>query len=60
MGMRIIAVDGGGEKQKLCMSLGAEHYIDFETCQNLAQEIHRLTKYGCKPETVPPRKGNRD
>jgi D-arabinose 1-dehydrogenase-like Zn-dependent alcohol dehydrogenase len=29
MGMRVIAVDGGDDKKKLCSDLGAEKYIDF-------------------------------
>jgi propanol-preferring alcohol dehydrogenase len=29
MGMRVIAIDGGEEKRKLCKDLGAEEYIDF-------------------------------
>ena len=29
MGMRVIAVDGGDDKKKLCGDLGAEKYIDF-------------------------------
>lgn len=29
MGMRVIAIDGGEEKAKLCKDLGAEEYLDF-------------------------------
>jgi len=29
MGMRVIAIDGGEEKRKLCKELGAEEFIDF-------------------------------
>ncbi|KAG9698378.1 alcohol dehydrogenase, partial [Aureobasidium melanogenum] len=46
MGMRIIAVDGGDEKGKLCKQLGAEHYIDFLACKDVAAEVMKLTTYG--------------
>jgi propanol-preferring alcohol dehydrogenase len=44
--MRIIAVDGGDEKGKLCKQLGAEHYIDFRDCKDVAAEVMKLTTYG--------------
>lgn len=31
MGYDVIAVDTGADKQKLCQSLGADHFIDFKT-----------------------------
>lgn len=46
MGMRVIAVDGGAEKEKLCMSLGAEHFLDYTTTADLPGEILRITTYG--------------
>ena len=46
MGMRIIAVDGGAEKENLCLSLGAEHYIDYTSIQDIPAEILRITTYG--------------
>lgn len=46
MGMRIIAVDGGAEKEKLCRGLGAEEFIDFTTCKDIPAEVMRITKYG--------------
>lgn len=46
MGMRVIAVDGGSEKEKLCKQLGAEHYIDFLSCQDIAAEVLKITTYG--------------
>lgn len=44
--MRIIAIDGGFEKKKLCMDLGAEHYIDYTLTADLAVEIMRVTTFG--------------
>lgn len=46
MGMRVIAVDGGEEKGKLCKDLGAEEYLDFTAVENMAAEVTRITKYG--------------
>lgn len=44
--MRIIAIDGGDEKGKLCKQLGAEHYIDFLSCKDVAGEVQKITKFG--------------
>lgn len=46
MGMRVIAVDGGEEKGKLCKKLGAEVYIDFTTCKDIPAEVKKITTYG--------------
>ncbi|TKA55494.1 hypothetical protein B0A49_12668, partial [Cryomyces minteri] len=46
MGMRVIAVDGGPDKEKLCKQLGAEHFIDFKTCKDIPAEVMRITTYG--------------
>lgn len=46
MGMRVIAVDGGDEKRDLCLKLGAEKFIDFTTCSDIASEVMKITTYG--------------
>jgi propanol-preferring alcohol dehydrogenase len=46
MGMRVIAIDGGDEKAKLCKDLGAEEYLDFTSVKDMAAEVTRITKYG--------------
>lgn len=46
MGMRIIAIDGGEEKGKLCKELGAEHYLDFTTSKDLPAEVMEITTHG--------------
>lgn len=46
MGMRVIAVDGGEEKDKLCKELGAEQYIDFTKTKDIAAEVMKITTYG--------------
>ena len=44
--MRIIAVDGGDEKKKLCTDLGAEQYIDFTQVKDITGEVMKMTTYG--------------
>jgi D-arabinose 1-dehydrogenase-like Zn-dependent alcohol dehydrogenase len=46
MGMRVIAIDGGDAKRDLCLSLGAEKFIDFTTCSDITSEIMKITSYG--------------
>lgn len=46
MGMRVIGIDGGEEKGKLCKSLGAEEYLDFKTVKDVTAEVTRITTYG--------------
>lgn len=52
MGMRIIAVDGGADKEKLCLSLGAEHFIDYTSTPDIPAEVQRITTYGAQGVTV--------
>ena len=44
--MRVIAVDGGSDKEALCKRLGAEAFIDFQTCKDIPGEVMKLTTYG--------------
>lgn len=46
MGMRVIGVDGGEEKRKLCKDLGAEEYIDFEQVKDIPGEVMKITTLG--------------
>jgi len=46
MGLRPIVVDTGEERKKLCTSLGAEHFIDFKTSNDVAGEIVKITEGG--------------
>ena len=46
MGMRVIAIDGGDAKGKLCKDLGAEEFLDFTKTKDLVSEVTRITKYG--------------
>jgi propanol-preferring alcohol dehydrogenase len=46
MGMRVVAIDGGDAKKDLCLSLGAEKFIDYTTTKDIAAEIMKITTYG--------------
>ncbi|KAF9479794.1 mannitol-1-phosphate dehydrogenase [Pholiota conissans] len=53
MGRRVIAIDGGEEKHKLCMELGADRWIDFTKCHDIVGEIKKLTDgYGAHAAIV--------
>jgi len=42
MGLRVIAIDTGEEKRKLCQKLGADAWIDFATCKDIVAEVKRI------------------
>lgn len=46
MGFRVVVIDGGDEKMKLCLELGAEEYVDYLGKLDVAQEICRITNGG--------------
>lgn len=50
--MRIIAVDGGDDKSKLCKELGAEEFIDFTKVKDIPAKVMELTKYGAHGAVV--------
>ena len=43
MGLRVIAIDTGKEKRELCLSLGAEVWIDFRECKDVIAEVLAAT-----------------
>ena len=43
MGRRVIAIDGGEEKHKLCKTLGADVWIDFTTSKDIVGDIKKAT-----------------
>ncbi|PGH06103.1 hypothetical protein AJ79_06637 [Helicocarpus griseus UAMH5409] len=43
MGMRPIAIDTGEAKRKLCLEMGAEHFVDFRETKDVVAEVVRLT-----------------
>ncbi|KJZ80171.1 Alcohol dehydrogenase 1 [Hirsutella minnesotensis 3608] len=52
MGLDVIAVDGGDEKRKICLDLGASTYIDFQTSQDVAAGVKAATADGLGPHAV--------
>ena len=43
MGRRVIAIDTGEEKRKLCETLGADHWIDFVKSNDIVADIKTVT-----------------
>lgn len=41
-GLRVIGIDSGSKKD-IVMESGAEHFIDFTACEDVAQEVKDLT-----------------
>ncbi|OAL53157.1 GroES-like protein [Pyrenochaeta sp. DS3sAY3a] len=44
MGMRVIGIDGGEEKRRLCTSIGCTAYIDFTQSVDVEAEVQVITK----------------
>lgn len=43
MGRRVIAIDGGEEKRKLCEELGADAWIDYTVSQDIVADVKKIT-----------------
>lgn len=52
MGLRVIAIDTGEGKRKLCLELGAEKWIDFRETSDLAADIISITGGGAHAAIV--------
>ena len=48
MGFGVIALDTGEEKERLCRSMGANHFVDFQKHEEIAAEIARITGDGAE------------
>lgn len=42
MGMRVIAVDGGSDKEEMCKKIGADHFVDFTKVKDVAAEVVKI------------------
>ncbi|KAF8888642.1 mannitol-1-phosphate dehydrogenase MPDH1 [Infundibulicybe gibba] len=42
-GLRVIAIDSGDDKKKLCLDLGADHWIDFKQSKDIVADIKAAT-----------------
>ena len=52
MGLRIIAIDAGDEKQKMTSELGAESFVDFSKSDNVVKDVQAATEDGLGPHAV--------
>ncbi|KAJ9622845.1 alcohol dehydrogenase [Knufia peltigerae] len=52
MGIKIVGIDAGNKKD-FCLSLGVDHFIDFQTTPDVAKEVGRITDGGAKGVLVP-------
>ncbi|KAL6357638.1 hypothetical protein LRP88_07811 [Fusarium phalaenopsidis] len=43
MGLRVIGVDAGEKKRKMCKDLGCEEFVDFSDTKDVPEEIKRIT-----------------
>ena len=39
MGLRVIAIDTGAEKKRLCKTLGAQIFVDFKESADVVKEV---------------------
>lgn len=53
MGLRVIAVDTGDDKKKMCLKeLGAETFVDFMSSKNVVKDVQAATEDGLGPHAV--------
>lgn len=52
MGLRIVAIDTGKEKEDLCKELGAEAFVNFETSKDVVKEVKDITNGGPQASIV--------
>jgi propanol-preferring alcohol dehydrogenase len=53
MGLRVIAIDTGDEKKKMCIEqMGAEHFVDFAKSSNVVKDVQAVTPDGLGPHAV--------
>ncbi|KAF5008859.1 hypothetical protein FDECE_4883 [Fusarium decemcellulare] len=46
MGLRVVGVDAGEDKRKLCLDLGCEEFVDFAQVKDVPEEIRKITGKG--------------
>ncbi|GAB1197637.1 hypothetical protein APSETT444_006936 [Aspergillus pseudonomiae] len=42
MGLRVIGIDAGKDKETLCLNLGCEAFIDHQKSTNLSQDVRNM------------------
>ncbi|KAG5370923.1 Alcohol dehydrogenase 2 [Yarrowia sp. E02] len=46
MGYRVLAIDTGADKEKMCRELGADVFVDFAQSKDLVKDVQEATKGG--------------
>lgn len=53
MGLKVIAIDTGDEKRKMCLEqLGSQTFVDFGTSKDVVQDVKDATEDGLGPHAV--------
>ncbi|KAJ5246862.1 alcohol dehydrogenase 1 [Penicillium chermesinum] len=52
MGLRVVGIDGGSEKQAMCKDLGAEAFVDFTQSKDLVADVKAATPGGLGAHAV--------
>lgn len=53
MGLRVIAIDSGEEKRKMCLEqLGAAEFVDFAKSSDVVADVKKATEDGLGPHAV--------
>lgn len=52
MGLRVIAVDAGDEKKKMCEDMGASAFVDFSKSSDVVKDVQAATEDGLGPHAV--------
>lgn len=52
MGLRVIAIDTGSEKEQLCRKLGAEKWIDFKKEKDIVKAVQAAVPDGLGPHAA--------
>lgn len=52
MGLKIIAIDSGDEKEAMVKKLGATSFVDFSKSSNLVKDVQAATEDGFGPHAV--------
>lgn len=52
MGLNVIAIDAGEEKEKMCKELGSYAFVDFAKSQDVVKDVQAATEDGLGPHAV--------
>ncbi|RMJ24965.1 alcohol dehydrogenase [Aspergillus sp. HF37] len=52
MGLHVVAIDGGDEKQAMCQELGAETFVDYTKSKDIVADVQAATPEGLGAHAV--------